>query len=180
MNVMAVKFWEQEGLHRVVLARETTKEEIKEIMDQTNVEIEAFVHGAMCIAYSGRCTLSNHMTARDSNRGGCCQSCRWEYDLIKKEDNEMSRLFGEDEIKFAMSPKDLNLLRSVPEMIELGIDSLKIEGRMKSIHARIVKQRLHSLKEFPHTKNRCLIIAMSIQRKSLLVLSLIMMNRPRK
>ena len=120
MNVMAVKFWEQEGLHRVVLARETTKEEIKEIMDQTNVEIEAFVHGAMCIAYSGRCTLSNHMTARDSNRGGCCQSCRWEYDLIKKEDNEMSRLFGEDEIKFAMSPKDLNLLRSVPEMIELG------------------------------------------------------------
>lgn len=134
MNVMAVKFWEQEGLHRVVLARETTKEEIKEIMDQTNVEIEAFVHGAMCIAYSGRCTLSNHMTARDSNRGGCCQSCRWEYDLIKKEDSEMSRLFGEDEIKFAMSPKDLNLLRSVPEMIELGIDSLKIEGRMKSIH----------------------------------------------
>ena len=77
MNVMAVKFWEQEGLHRVVLARETTKEEIKEIMDQTDVEIEAFVHGAMCIAYSGRCTLSNHMTARDSNRGGCCQSCRW-------------------------------------------------------------------------------------------------------
>ena len=134
MNVMAVKFWEQEGLHRVVLARETTKEEIKEIMDQTNVEIEDLVHGAMCIAYSGRCTLSNHMTARDSNRGGCCQSCRWEYDLIKKEDNEMSRLFGEDEIKFAMSPKDLNLLRSVPEMIELGIDSLKIEGRMKSIH----------------------------------------------
>ena len=132
MNVMAVKFWEQEGLHRVVLARETTKEEIKEIMDQTNVEIEAFVHGAMCIAYSGRCTLSNHMTARDSNRGGCCQSCRWEYDLIKKEDNEMSRLFGEDEIKFAMSPKDLNLLRSVPEMIE--IESVKIEGRMKSIH----------------------------------------------
>lgn len=134
MNVMAVKFWEKEGLHRVVLARETTKEEIKEILDQTEVEIEAFVHGAMCIAYSGRCTLSNHMTARDSNRGGCCQSCRWEYDLIQKEDNEMSRLFGEDEIKFAMSPKDLNLLRSVPEMIELGIDSLKIEGRMKSIH----------------------------------------------
>ena len=77
MNYMAVKFWEQQGLHRVVLARETTKEEIKEIMEKTDVEIEAFVHGAMCIAYSGRCTLSNHMTARDSNRGGCCQSCRW-------------------------------------------------------------------------------------------------------
>jgi len=130
MNYMAVKFWEQEGLHRVVLARETTKQEIQEILEKTDVEIETFVHGAMCIAYSGRCTLSNHMTARDSNRGGCCQSCRWEYDLVK--DNEM--LFKEDDIKFAMSPKDLNLLRSVPEMIEMGIDSLKIEGRMKSIH----------------------------------------------
>ena len=134
MNYMAIKFWEQEGLHRVVLARETTKEEIKEIMDKTDVEIEAFVHGAMCIAYSGRCTLSNHMTARDSNRGGCCQSCRWEYDLVKEQENETTRLFKEDDIKFAMSPKDLNLLKSIPEMIELGIDSLKIEGRMKSIH----------------------------------------------
>lgn len=134
MNHMAVKFWQQEGLHRVVLARETTKEEIKEIMEKTDVEIEAFVHGAMCIAYSGRCTLSNHMTARDSNRGGCCQSCRWEYDLVKGQNDEMTSLFKEDDIKFAMSPKDLNLLRSVPEMIELGIDSLKIEGRMKSIH----------------------------------------------
>lgn len=134
MNYMAIKFWEREGLHRVVLARETTKEEIKEIMDKTDVEIEAFVHGAMCIAYSGRCTLSNHMTARDSNRGGCCQSCRWEYDLVKEQENETTRLFKEDDIKFAMSPKDLNLLKSIPEMIELGIDSLKIEGRMKSIH----------------------------------------------
>ena len=112
----------------------STKEEIKEIMEKTDVEIEAFVHGAMCIAYSGRCTLSNHMTARDSNRGGCCQSCRWEYDLVKQDQDETKALFGEDDIKFAMSPKDLNLLQSVPEMIELGIDSLKVEGRMKSIH----------------------------------------------
>lgn len=131
---MAIKFWEQEGLHRVVLARETTKEEIQEIMEKTDVEIEAFVHGAMCIAYSGRCTLSNHMTARDSNRGGCCQSCRWEYDLMKDEGDLTTPLFKSEDIKFAMSPKDLNLLQSVPEMIELGIDSLKIEGRMKSIH----------------------------------------------
>jgi len=130
MNYLAVKFWEEEGLHRVVLARETTKAEIKEILEKTDVEIETFIHGAMCIAYSGRCTLSNHMTARDSNRGGCCQSCRWEYDLIQDAKN----VFEEDKIKFAMSPKDLNLLRSVPDMIELGIDSLKIEGRMKSIH----------------------------------------------
>jgi len=130
MNYMSVKFWEQEGLHRVVLARETTKEEIKEILEKTDVEIETFIHGAMCIAYSGRCTLSNHMTARDSNRGGCCQSCRWEFDLIEKEE----LVFDEGDIQFAMSPKDLNLIRSVPEMIEMGIDSLKIEGRMKSIH----------------------------------------------
>ncbi|MCL1950240.1 MAG: U32 family peptidase [Turicibacter sp.] len=130
MNYMAVRYWEQEGLHRVVLARETTKEEISEIMEKTDVEIEAFIHGAMCIAYSGRCTLSNHMTARDSNRGGCCQSCRWEYDLV----HEDQKVYSEEAPQFAMSPKDLNLLRSVPEMIELGIDSLKIEGRMKSIH----------------------------------------------
>lgn len=130
MNHLAVKFWENEGLHRVVLARETTKDEIREIMEKTDIEIEAFIHGAMCIAYSGRCTLSTHMTARDSNRGGCCQACRWEFDLI----SNGTFVFGKEDVKFSMSPKDLNLLRSIPEMIELGIDSLKIEGRMKSIH----------------------------------------------
>ena len=130
MNHMAVKFWQNEGLHRVVLARETTKEEIREIMEKTEIEIETFIHGAMCIAYSGRCTLSTHLTARDSNRGGCCQACRWEFDLVA----DGSQVFGEDDVQFSMSPKDLNLLHSVPEMIEMGIDSLKIEGRMKSIH----------------------------------------------
>ena len=130
MNHLAVKFWEQEGLHRIVLARETTKAEIREIMANTAIEIETFIHGAMCIAYSGRCTLSTHMTARDSNRGGCCQACRWEFDLISGD----KKAFVESDVQFSMSPKDLNLLRSVPEMIEMGIDSLKIEGRMKSIH----------------------------------------------
>ena len=130
MNYRAVKFWQDEGLHRVVLARETTKAEIREIMEQTEIEIETFIHGAMCIAYSGRCTLSTHMTARDSNRGGCCQACRWEFDLV----TNGKTAFGSDDVQFSMSPKDLNLLRSVPEMIEMGIDSLKIEGRMKSIH----------------------------------------------
>ena len=130
MNHLAVKFWQDEGLHRVVLARETTKDEIREIMDKTDIEIETFIHGAMCIAYSGRCTLSTHMTARDSNRGGCCQACRWEFDLVSNDE----RVFEKEDIQFSMSPKDLNLLRSVPEMIEMGIDSLKIEGRMKSIH----------------------------------------------
>ncbi|ANB60836.1 peptidase U32 family protein [Anoxybacteroides amylolyticum] len=133
-NWKAVQFWKEEGLERVVLARETSAEEIRQIKEKVDIEIETFIHGAMCIAYSGRCVLSNHMTARDSNRGGCCQSCRWDYDLYKLEGDEAMALFDETDDPFAMSPKDLNLIQSIPKMIELGIDSLKIEGRMKSIH----------------------------------------------
>jgi len=133
-NWKAVQFWKEEGLERVVLARETSAEEIREIKEKVDIEIETFIHGAMCIAYSGRCVLSNHMTARDSNRGGCCQSCRWDYDLYKLEGDRAIALFDENDDPFAMSPKDLNLIQSIPKMIELGIDSLKIEGRMKSIH----------------------------------------------
>ncbi|AQX53661.1 U32 family peptidase [Priestia flexa] len=134
-NWRAVQFWKEEGLERVVLARETSAEEIREMKEKVDIEIETFIHGAMCIAYSGRCTLSNHMTARDSNRGGCCQSCRWDYDLFKLEGESTEvPLFNESDSPFAMSPKDLNLIQSIPKMIELGIDSLKIEGRMKSIH----------------------------------------------
>ncbi|MEW4284176.1 peptidase U32 family protein [Priestia koreensis] len=134
-NWKAVQFWKEEGLERVVLARETGAEEIRLMKEKVDIEIETFIHGAMCIAYSGRCVLSNHMTARDSNRGGCCQSCRWDYDLFKVEDgkNEVA-LFDDEDAAFAMSPKDLNLIQSIPQMIELGIDSLKVEGRMKSIH----------------------------------------------
>lgn len=133
-NWKAVQYWKDEGLHRVVLARETSGDEIQEMKDKVDIEIEAFIHGAMCIAYSGRCTLSNHMTARDSNRGGCCQSCRWDYDLYEVTDGEQDALFADGDAPFAMSPKDLKLVESIPRMIELGIDSLKIEGRMKSIH----------------------------------------------
>ncbi|WP_027407899.1 peptidase U32 family protein [Anoxybacteroides tepidamans] len=133
-NWKAVQFWKEEGLERVVLARETSAEEIREIKEKVDIEIETFIHGAMCIAYSGRCVLSNHMTARDSNRGGCCQSCRWDYDLYKLNGEQETPLFDESDDPFAMSPKDLNLIQSIPKMIELGIDSLKIEGRMKSIH----------------------------------------------
>ncbi|WP_110111431.1 U32 family peptidase [Bacillus sp. CGMCC 1.16541] len=133
-NWKAVQFWKEEGLERVVLARETSAEEIREMKEKVDIEIETFIHGAMCIAYSGRCVLSNHMTARDSNRGGCCQSCRWDYDLFKVEGQDEVALFDQEDNAFAMSPKDLNLIQSIPQMIELGIDSLKIEGRMKSIH----------------------------------------------
>lgn len=133
-NWKAVQFWKEEGLERVVLARETSGEEIQEMKEKVDIEIEAFIHGAMCIAYSGRCTLSNHMTARDSNRGGCCQSCRWDYDLYQLEGDQELAQFGGNDAPFAMSPKDLKLIESIPRMIEIGVDSLKIEGRMKSIH----------------------------------------------
>jgi U32 family peptidase len=133
-NWKAVQYWKEEGLERVVLARETSAEEIQLMKEKVDIEIETFIHGAMCIAYSGRCTLSNHMTARDSNRGGCCQSCRWDYDLYEQTSDEEKALFKDEDAPFAMSPKDLKLIESIPRMIEIGIDSLKIEGRMKSIH----------------------------------------------
>ncbi|WP_416149250.1 peptidase U32 family protein [Salipaludibacillus sp. HK11] len=138
-NWQAVNFWKQEGLDRVVLAREVGLEEMLEMKKNVDIEIETFIHGAMCISYSGRCVLSNHMTARDSNRGGCCQSCRWDYFLyeegdIASENLDERALFDEDDAPFAMSPKDLNLIKAIPKLIEAGIDSLKVEGRMKSIH----------------------------------------------
>ena len=135
-NTKAVQYWKEEGLDRVVLARETGAMEMKEMKENVDIEIEAFIHGAMCIAYSGRRTLSNHMTTRDSNRGGCCQSCRWDYDLLEVDnDGELDLYYQDgDTVPFAMSPKDLKLIESIPQMMEIGIDSLKIEGRMKSIH----------------------------------------------
>ena len=133
-NWKTVQYWKEEGAERVVLARETSADEIQLMKENVDIEIESFVHGAMCIAYSGRCTLSNHMTARDSNRGGCCQSCRWDYDLFELNQDGEHALTGEKDAPFAMSPKDLKLLESLPRMIEIGVDSLKVEGRMKSIH----------------------------------------------
>ncbi|GEL06793.1 peptidase U32 family protein [Salisediminibacterium halotolerans] len=137
-NWQAVQFWKDEGLDRVVLAREVGMNEMLEMKRNVDIEIETFIHGAMCISYSGRCTLSNHMTARDSNRGGCCQSCRWDYFLYEDREDANAEsgnaLFAEEDAPFAMSPKDLNLVQSIPKLVDAGIDSLKVEGRMKSIH----------------------------------------------
>ncbi|RJE90988.1 U32 family peptidase [Paenibacillus sp. 1011MAR3C5] len=130
MNWQAVKFWKDEGLPRVVLARETSFEEIEEIKKHVDIEIEAFIHGAMCSSYSGRCVLSNHFTDRDSNRGGCCQSCRWKYDLFVDD----APMYEQGEDQFTMGSKDLCMIGYLPELIEVGVDSFKIEGRMKSIH----------------------------------------------
>lgn len=127
LNYEAVSFWKSQGVERVVLAREMSKNEIKEIIDKTGMEIETFVHGAMCSSYSGRCVLSNYFTKRDANRGGCAQICRWEFPLYDKNNNKI-----EVETKFTASSKDLMMLTKVKEMIEIGIVSLKVEGRMRS------------------------------------------------
>lgn len=158
MNWQAVQFWKEDGVDRVVLAREANMEEIHEIKRNVDIEIEVFVHGAMCSSYSGRCVLSNHFTDRDSNRGGCCQSCRWKYDMFEsgqpsgdvfvseeeamqdaavghfKEGMKEIPLFAEGEDAFTMGSKDLCMIEYVPQMIESGVESFKVEGRMKSIH----------------------------------------------
>ncbi|NWO14948.1 U32 family peptidase, partial [Virgibacillus sp.] len=135
-NYETLNFWKQEGLERVVLAREVGMDEIKEIRNHTDVEIEAFIHGAMCISYSGRCTLSNHMSARDANRGGCSQSCRWKYDLFELDHQGVRQSYSAEETDepFSMSAVDMSMIHNIPDFIENGVDSLKIEGRMKSIH----------------------------------------------
>ncbi|MFC3928719.1 peptidase U32 family protein [Streptococcus caprae] len=134
-NVETFHFWKEYGLTRVVLAREVSMEELAEIRSRTDLEIEAFVHGAMCISYSGRCTLSNHMSDRDANRGGCSQSCRWKYDLYDMPfGRERQSIQGQVPEEFSMSAVDMSMIDHIPDMIENGVDSLKIEGRMKSIH----------------------------------------------
>ena len=117
-NTLSVKFLMNEGVKRVVLAREVGLKDIKDIIDETGVDIECFIHGAMCTFYSGRCVLSNYFTNRDSNRGGCAQVCRFNFEILGK--------------PFSMAVKDLNASFIIKDMIEAGVKSLKIEGRMRS------------------------------------------------
>ena len=128
-NYESVLFWKALGVERVVLARETGRDEIKEIIDKTGMEIECFIHGAMCSSYSGRCVLSNYFTKRDANRGGCAQICRWNFTLCDKDKKEI-----ESKTKFTMSCKDLSMVHNIKDMIDIGITSFKIEGRMRSIY----------------------------------------------
>lgn len=128
VNYEVVNFWKKLGVERVVLGRETSKEEIKEIIDRTGMDIEIFIHGAMCASYSGRCVLSNYLTNRDANRGGCAQICRWNFDLEKDEEIVPS------DTKFTMCSKDLCMLEVIPDIIDIGVCSLKVEGRMRSIY----------------------------------------------
>ncbi len=127
-NYKSVNYWQKEGATRVVLARELDKNELRELKEHTDCHLEVFIHGGMCVSYSGRCTLSNNLTDRDANRGGCAHSCRWNYDLFE-EDTQLNK-----DMHFSMSSKDLQTVRHISDLIDIGIDSLKIEGRMKSIH----------------------------------------------
>ena len=128
-NAMGVNFWAQAGYTRVVLARELTLEEIAQVRASTQTELEVFIHGGMCVSYSGKCTLSNTMTDRDANRGGCAHACRWDYRLRLGH-----QAIGPETTPFAMSSKDLQSLKHIKTLMQIGIDALKIEGRMKSIH----------------------------------------------
>ena len=129
LNKESAKFFKKQGVKRIVLARETTKSDIKEIINETGIDIECFIHGAMCSGISGRCVLSNVFTGRDANRGGCAQICRWDFNLEDKDGNKL-----EGEKPFTFCAKDLSMLKYIPDMIELGIKSFKIEGRMRSVY----------------------------------------------
>lgn len=135
LNKRTVKFWWNNGVKRVVLARELSLKEIKEISDYNpGVEIEVFVHGAMCISYSGRCLLSNYLDGRDANRGECVQACRWKYELREAGRPESDALTIEEDGRgtYLLNSKDLNMIRHIEDLAYAGVDSLKIEGRMKS------------------------------------------------
>lgn len=136
MNNEMIELFYKLGAKRVVLARELTKEEIKDIINYSKLDIEVFIHGGMCASYSGRCVLSNNMTNRDANRGGCAHSCRWNYDLYH---NNIK--INENLPYFTMSQRDLKAIYEIPELIKMNVSSFKIEGRMKSLYyiATVVK-----------------------------------------
>lgn len=141
-NWAAVNAWAELGASRVVLAREMSLEEIKEIREKCSVELEMFVHGAMCISYSGRCLMSNYLTGRDANRGSCAQPCRWNYALVEeKRPGQYFPVLEDERGTYIFNSKDMCLLPYLPDVIASGVDSLKIEGRMKSVHyaASVVK-----------------------------------------
>ena len=134
LNSETVKFWRDFGVKRIVLARECTLDEIKKIKDevQDTVELEVFIHGAMCISYSGRCLLSTYLTDRDSNRGECVQACRWEYSLGEVSRKESLTIQEDKRGTYILNSKDMNTMDILDKIIEAGANSLKIEGRMKS------------------------------------------------
>ena len=152
-NWMSVKTWKEMGAKRVILAREMSLNEIKKIREKVpDVEIEVFIHGAMCMTYSGRCLLSNYFTGRDSNRGICAQDCRWNYKVIAEghEETGAHDIIENEDGTFMFNAKDLCTIEFIDKIIEAGVDSLKIEGRMKSIYynSTVVKQYKRALDSY--------------------------------
>ncbi|MBS4031534.1 MAG: U32 family peptidase [Clostridiales bacterium] len=134
-NWRAARFWQDQGASRVVLARELSMEAIKEIRSHTTMELELFIHGAMCWAYSGRCYLSQYMEGRSANRGECAQACRWKYHLMEeKRPGEYLPVEEDERGTYIFNARDLRLIDHIPQLTALGIDSFKIEGRMKSAY----------------------------------------------
>lgn len=137
VNYQAARVWHELGAGRVVLARELSLDEIREIRDKTPpaLELEAFAHGSMCVSYSGRCLLSNYMTGRDANRGACAQPCRYQYALMEeKRPGEYFPVYEENGETFIMNSRDLCMIDHIPALLDAGLDSLKIEGRAKSAY----------------------------------------------
>ena len=142
LNMLSSRFWFSQGISRIILARELSLEELIAIKKNSPGEIEIFVHGAMCMAYSGRCLLSRYLAQRDANQGLCTQSCRWEYALSEaKRPGAYFPIEEEEEGTYILNSKDLCLITCLPELIQSGIDAFKIEGRMKGIHylATVIK-----------------------------------------
>jgi len=129
LNKDAAKYYIKQGVSRIVVARECSKKDIKSIISETGIEVECFIHGAMCTNVSGRCVLSNYFTNRDANRGGCCQVCRFNFNLYDDNKNKISK-----EDNFSIAPKDLSLFDHVKEMMDIGVSSFKLEGRMRSVY----------------------------------------------
>ena len=135
-NKLSALYWHRQGIKRIVLARELSLTEIAEIRRETpdTLELEAFVHGAMCISYSGRCLLSNYMAGRDANRGECAHPCRWHYSVVEDQrPGEYYPVIEDERGTYIFNSKDLCMIRYIPELAAAGLDSLKIEGRIKSI-----------------------------------------------
>ena len=137
VSAHTANFWYKNGARRVILGRELNKEQIKEIINETpkNLETEIFIHGAICFGYSGRCFLSDFLAGRSANLGDCAQSCRWAYNVYVEEHNKPGNLMPveyDDKGTYIFSSKDLCLIKEIPEIIEMGVDSLKIEGRLKT------------------------------------------------
>jgi putative protease len=151
-NTEAARFWQERGAARLVLSRELSIEEIKEIRDAVSIELECFIHGAICISYSGRCYISSFLNNRSANRGECTNSCRWNYTLTEeKRPGEYFPVYENDRGTFLMSSRDLCMIEQIDKLASAGVDSFKIEGRMKGINytagvVKVYREAIDSLK----------------------------------